>query len=62
VKYESAVAGGALASELVEHCGARLIKWSCPREIEFRAELPLTRVGKVDFRALESEATAAAPR
>jgi long-chain acyl-CoA synthetase len=47
--YESAVAGSALASELVEHCRARLVKWSCPREIEFRAELPLTRIGKVDF-------------
>jgi long-chain acyl-CoA synthetase len=29
-----------------------LIKWSCPREVEFRDELPKTRVGKVDFVAL----------
>jgi acyl-CoA synthetase (AMP-forming)/AMP-acid ligase II len=29
-----------------------LIKWSCPREIEFRAELPKTPLGKVDYRAL----------
>ena len=27
-----AVADGALASELIEHGRARLIKWSCPRE------------------------------
>ena len=57
-----AVADGALPSELIEHYRARLIKWSCPRKIEFRAELPLTRIGEVDLRALESEATAAAPR
>jgi acyl-coenzyme A synthetase/AMP-(fatty) acid ligase len=37
---------------LIEHCRAQLIKWSCPREIEFCAELPKTRVGKVDYRVL----------
>jgi len=37
---------------LIAHCRERLIKWSCPREIEFRRELPKTRVGKVDYRAL----------
>ena len=42
----------ALAAELIEHCRAQLIKWSCPREIEFRRELPRNRVGKVDERAL----------
>lgn len=40
---------------LIEHCRARLIKWSCPREIEFRPTLPRTRVGKVDYRALVEE-------
>ena len=49
--------GDALASELIEHCRARLIKWSCPREVAFRDALPLTKLGKVDFRALESEGT-----
>ena len=44
--------GDALASELI----ARLIKWSSPREVAFRDALPLTKLGKVDFRALESEA------
>jgi long-chain acyl-CoA synthetase len=38
--------------ELIAHCRERLIKWSCPREVELRDELPLTRVGKVDFAAL----------
>jgi long-chain acyl-CoA synthetase len=42
----------ALAAELIEHCRGQLIKWSCPREIEFRRELPKNRVGKVDQRAL----------
>jgi long-chain acyl-CoA synthetase len=37
---------------LIAHCRQHLIKWSCPREVEFRAELPHTRVGKIDYRAL----------
>jgi long-chain acyl-CoA synthetase len=41
-----------LAEELIAYCRERLIKWSCPREVEFRDELPKTRVGKVDFVAL----------
>ena len=37
---------------LIEHCREQLIKWSCPREIEFCAELPKTRVGKIDYKVL----------
>ena len=37
---------------LIEHCRARLIKWSCPRRIEFCAELPKTRLGKADYKVL----------
>jgi long-chain acyl-CoA synthetase len=37
---------------LIEHCRERLIKWSCPREIEFRSELPKTQVGKIDYKVL----------
>jgi long-chain acyl-CoA synthetase len=44
-----------LASELIEYCREHLIKWSCPREIAFRDELPKTRVGKIDFKALVDE-------
>jgi long-chain acyl-CoA synthetase len=44
--------GAAMEEALIAHCRAQLIKWSCPREIEFRGELPKTRVGKVDYRAL----------
>jgi long-chain acyl-CoA synthetase len=42
-----------LAKELIEHCRERLIKWSCPREVEFLDELPKTRLGKIDFVALQ---------
>ena len=37
---------------LIEHCRAQLIKWSCPRQVEFCTELPKTRVGKIDYRLL----------
>ena len=55
VLREGAAGGDALADELIRHCREELIKWSCPREIEFRSELPLTRLGKVDYRALEAD-------
>jgi long-chain acyl-CoA synthetase len=41
-----------LARALIDHCQADLIKWSCPREVEFLPELPKTKVGKVDYVAL----------
>jgi long-chain acyl-CoA synthetase len=49
---DQARGGPAMAGELIEHCRDRLIKWSCPREVEFVAELPKTKLGKVDFGAL----------
>lgn len=45
----------ATAQQLIDFCRQRLIKWSCPREIEFRRELPKTRVGKIDFKVLVAE-------
>ena len=50
-----------LEAELIGHCRSRLIKWSCPREIEFRDELPKTRVGKIDFTTLAREAAERRP-
>jgi long-chain acyl-CoA synthetase len=47
--------GKAMEEELVAHCKEHLIKWSCPREIEFRAELPKTLIGKIDFKVLAEE-------
>ncbi len=40
---------------MITFCRDELIKWSCPREIEFRDELPTTLVGKVAFKVLEEE-------
>ncbi len=44
--------------ELIEHCKKDLIKWSCPRTIEFRDNLPTTLVGKVAFKTLQDEEVA----
>ncbi|MCF6246672.1 MAG: hypothetical protein L3J69_04850 [Desulfobacula sp.] len=41
--------------ELIAHCKKTLIKWSCPRDIEFRKELPTTLVGKVAFKILQDQ-------
>lgn len=53
VPHDLSAADDALADELVEHCRTSLIKWACPREIEFRATLPMTRLGKVDYARLQ---------
>ncbi len=50
-----------LEEELIAFCRAAMIKWSCPRDVEFRDELPLTRLGKVDYVALEREGAKAEP-
>ncbi len=52
VLRDPAKAGADTERVLIEHCRAQLIKWSCPRGIEFCAELPKTRIGKVDYRTL----------
>ena len=52
VANEPEAADAELADALIAHCRERMIKWSCPREVEFRDELPKTRVGKIDFVAL----------
>lgn len=44
-----------LERDIIAHCQARLIKWSCPREVEFREELPRTLVGKVAFNVLRQQ-------
>jgi len=55
VLNEPGKAGPEMEKELIGYCAEHLIRWSCPREIEFRAELPKTLVGKVAFSALEQE-------
>ena len=51
-------AGPEMEKELIDFCRKDLILWSCPREIEFRPELPLTLVGKVAFAELAAEEAA----
>ncbi|MBQ9149230.1 MAG: acyl--CoA ligase [Oscillospiraceae bacterium] len=48
-----------LRAELLAYCAQHMAKYACPREIEFRTELPKTLVGKVAYRVLEEEANAA---
>jgi len=55
VLKDAARESDATAQALIDFCRERLIKWSCPREIEFRRELPKTRVGKIDFKVLVAE-------
>jgi long-chain acyl-CoA synthetase len=54
-------AAGVVADEaakelLLTHCQQQLNRWSTPRELQFRDDLPRTLVGKIDYRALEREA------
>ncbi|MFW9879135.1 MAG: AMP-binding protein [Candidatus Thorarchaeota archaeon] len=44
-----------MEEKLIIHCQENLIKWSCPREIEFSKQLPKTLVGKIDFKQLEEQ-------
>ena len=44
--------------EIMAYCRKHIAKYSLPREIEFRDELPKTLVGKVAYRALEEEEAA----
>jgi long-chain acyl-CoA synthetase len=52
VLKDFAKAGPEMEHLLIEFCRKDLIKWSCPREIEFRDVLPLTLVGKVAYAEL----------
>jgi len=44
--------GPELGEAIIAHCRDSLIKWSCPREVRFVDALPLTKVGKIDYREL----------
>jgi len=43
------------AAALLEHCRAHLTGYKCPREVEFRDELPKSNVGKILRRELRDE-------
>lgn len=42
-------------SQIMEKCKASLAEYSLPHEIRFRDELPMTNLGKVNFKLLENE-------
>jgi long-chain acyl-CoA synthetase len=44
------------AETLLAHCRTHLTGYKCPREVEFRVELPKSNVGKILRRALRDEA------
>jgi long-chain acyl-CoA synthetase len=43
------------AAALLEHCRSHLTGYKCPREVEFRDELPKSNVGKILRRELRDE-------
>ena len=49
------------AEQLLAHCRAHLTGYKCPREVEFRLELPKSNVGKILRRELRDEARRKAP-
>jgi long-chain acyl-CoA synthetase len=48
------------AEDVMKHCREHLTGYKCPREIEFRKDLPKTNVGKILRRELRDEAKRAA--
>ena len=44
------------AEALLAHCREQLTGYKCPRDVEFRAELPKSNVGKILRRELRDEA------
>jgi len=46
---------GATPEEIMDFCKAELSKFKCPKEVEFRDQLPKTLVGKVLRRVLRDE-------
>ncbi len=44
-----------LKKDILAYCAERVAKYAVPRELEFRADLPKTLVGKVAYTVLERE-------
>lgn len=43
----------ALKKAVLQEIGEKMLKYAMPRQVEFRDRLPLTQIGKVDYRKLE---------
>lgn len=54
-QYAGAEDKEAVKNELLEFAGKKLSPYEVPKEIEFRGELPLTTVGKIDKKQLRKE-------
>ena len=44
-----------IKSEIKEYCKKNLAKYMVPHDFVYRKKLPKTKIGKVDFRKLESD-------
>ena len=55
VLKDAAKASPEMEKALINYSREHLIKWSCPREVEFTDKLPLTKVGKVAYTELEKQ-------
>ncbi|NLB48508.1 MAG: acyl--CoA ligase [Erysipelotrichia bacterium] len=44
-----------MKEKILQTCHKYLIRWSVPKEIEFRKQLPLTLLNKIDFKVLQEE-------
>lgn len=55
VLRDPAKASAEMEKALIGYCRDNLIKWSCPREVEFTDKLPLTKVGKIAYTELEKQ-------
>ena len=49
------VASEEVKKTLMDHCAQHVARYAMPYDIEFRADLPKTLVGKVAYRVLEEE-------
>ena len=45
----------AVKADIIAYAKEHLIKWSVPKDIEFRTTFPMTKVGKIAFTELEKE-------
>jgi len=43
------------AKEIISYCRENLLRWECPRDIEFRDDLPKTLIGKIAYKELENQ-------
>jgi long-chain acyl-CoA synthetase len=48
------------AEQVLDHCRNHLTGYKCPRDVEFRRELPKSNIGKILRRELRDEARRAA--